>query len=174
MFGIYSSFGAILSNLYSPFGYSGSDISLIGVVFVVSGLIGAPIYGYILDKTQKYLLALRVICVGTLVCGLMLFITIPAGNIYLLLANCSALGFFLLPIIPVGYSFASEITFPISEAMSNGLMIMSSQLCAIILTPLVTWIIKKDPISCLYYYMGLTVFAIVLSIFVKENLKRLA
>jgi hypothetical protein len=38
------------------------------------------------------------------------------------------IGISLIPIIPVAYSFSVELTYPISEAMSNGMMIMVSQL----------------------------------------------
>lgn len=37
-------------------------------------------------------------------------------------------GFFTLPVIPLGYSFSVELTYPVSEAMSNGIMVLVSQI----------------------------------------------
>jgi hypothetical protein len=36
------------------------------------------------------------------------------------------MGFTVIPIIPISYGFAVELTYPISEAMSNGMMILVS------------------------------------------------
>lgn len=77
MYGVYSSFGAILSNLFDPYDYSGSDISMIGAVFIIFGLIGSFIFGIILDKYAKYLLVLRIICFASLAAGLVMIYTIP-------------------------------------------------------------------------------------------------
>lgn len=53
---------------------------------------------------------------------------IPEGKIVLLSVNLVFLGVFVLPIIPLGYSFSVELTYPVSEPMSNGIMILISQL----------------------------------------------
>ena len=90
------------------------------------------------------------------------------------------LGFLLLPIIPVGYAFGAELTYPISEAMSNGVMILFSQVCASGLTPAITWVIDKcsdndeKPFPVLYTYIALVLVGCLISLNLKEDLKRLA
>jgi hypothetical protein len=37
-------------------------------------------------------------------------------------------GFFLLPIIPLGYGFSIELSYPVSESMTNGVMMLFSQM----------------------------------------------
>ena len=48
--------------------------------------------------------------------------------------NVAIIGFLLLPIIPLGYGFSIELTYPVSEAMSNGVLMLWSQLAGSLLT----------------------------------------
>jgi hypothetical protein len=54
------------------------------------------------------------------------YFSLPSMNIYFVIPNVFLLGFFTIPIIPIGYSFSVELTYPISEIMSNGIMMMFS------------------------------------------------
>ena len=47
-------------------------------------------------------------------------------NMILLTLNVAIIGFLLLPIIPLGYGFSIELTYPVSEAMSNGVLMLWS------------------------------------------------
>lgn len=84
-----------------------------------------------------------------------------------------ALGFFLLPILPVGYSFGSELTYPISETMSNGVLSLFAQLAGTGITSISTKLIDKDPMYACYLMTALTFVAALSSRFVKEDLRRL-
>ena len=66
------------------------------------------------------------VCFTTLFLFSFSFLTLPTGNIYLVLVNISLVGFFLLPIIPLGFGFSIEVTYPVSEAMSNGVLMLFS------------------------------------------------
>lgn len=50
IYSIYQTLGAIISPLTAAFNYSSSYASLFGVVFIMSGLIGAFAHAKILDK----------------------------------------------------------------------------------------------------------------------------
>ena len=54
------------------------------------------------------------------------------------------MGFFILPILPVGFSFIVEITHPVSEIMSTGLMMSLGQIAAIVLTVVATQMGKRS------------------------------
>jgi len=69
---------------------------------------------------------LKVVLFGSLIGNIAMFFTLPSKTMYAIIPNVAFLGFFLLPILPLGYSFGSEITYPTSEAMSNGIMCMFS------------------------------------------------
>ncbi len=70
------------------------------------------------------MVALRIICIMTVVNACIGFITLPTGDIYIVATNLISLSIFLVPIIPVSMNFASELTFPIAPATTNGLLLM--------------------------------------------------
>ena len=96
----------------------------------------------------------------------------PTESFAILAPNIAVLGFFILPIIPVGYGFCSELTFPVSEAMSNGIMGLFSQLMGTAVTSTATKIIEVSPISTVYLLGSLMLIACVSSLMVKEDLRR--
>ena len=180
VFGVYSSFGAILSTFFTKFNFNSIQNSYIGIVFIICGMLGAAFQAVMMDVFQKYIFAIRMICFGSLASAIVFIYSVNTENITIVLINVGILGFLLLPIIPVGYSFGAELTYPISEAMSNGVMIMFSQIAASALTPAITWVIDKcsdndtKPFPVLYTYIALVSVGCLISLILKEDLKRLA
>lgn len=54
------------------------------------------------------------------------FFSLPSKIVGLFSANIGIVGMTVVPIIPLGYSFTVELSYPIPEAMSNGMMVMFS------------------------------------------------
>jgi len=86
--------------------------------------------------------------------------------------NIAFLGYFILPIIPVGYSFAIEVTFPVSEAMSNGIMMLCSQIVGSGVTFGATFLSGMDPILCIWLFLALILIGCISSLFIQEDLRR--
>lgn len=126
LYGVYTCLGAVINNLVVPYGFTSGDASIFGAVFIVSGLIGSFVFSGFLDKYNAYLKILRIVCFGSLFFATMMIISLSTGKVWLTTINISFLGFFILPIIPVSYSFAVELTFPVAEAMSNGTLMLFS------------------------------------------------
>ena len=51
--GIYTTLGNVLSPLFDR-QFSSSQISLIGAIFVLSGMVGLLVFGFFLDKFKDY------------------------------------------------------------------------------------------------------------------------
>jgi MFS family permease len=68
--------------------------------------------GFILKKTKKNRLLLRICCVGTLLALALTFYTLQQPLMWLIYLNIFLIGFLMVPIIPIGINFASELTFP--------------------------------------------------------------
>jgi hypothetical protein len=51
-----------------------------------------------------------------------MLVTFPSGNIWLVGVNLAIAGAVVIPIMPVGISFACELSFPLSETVTNGLL----------------------------------------------------
>lgn len=133
IFGIYLTVGNLVGPLYAFSGYSASKISMVGVIFVLFGVIASMITGVLLDKYKKYLLFLRLICfASTVFIGLLVF-TIKA-SFFLNTVTVALVGFTMVPILPTGYSFAVELTHPTNPALVNGLMIGFGMVFAAVLS----------------------------------------
>ena len=102
----------------------------------------------------------------------MLAVSLPSGNFFFVCLNGSFSGFFTLPILPVGLNFSVELTHPVSEAMSNGLMVSLSRLVGIIMTYAGTYLAVEYPKMCILMF-AISVFIGVISSFqITEDLRR--
>lgn len=128
LYGIFNAFGSVVSSLTAPYGYTSVHNSIFGAVFIVSGILGSFVYGVLLDKYQKYKLIFLIITMCTCITIGLALATLPSGNAVLFAINLIVLGSSILSAIPVSYAFSVELTYPISEAMSNGMMIMCAQI----------------------------------------------
>lgn len=175
MYGVYTSLGAIINNLVDPFGYTPVDSSIFGATLIFFGLVGSAIASYYLDKTHKYLLILRISVFGSLISSIGMMFTLPTESTLMMTVNIAVLGLFLIPIIPIGYSFSIELTHPVSEAMSNGVMVFFSQIVGTVITIIATPISGYHPERqyCTILFIFMVGISCVASLFIKEDLRRL-
>lgn len=94
-------------------------------------------------------------------------------NFMILNANIACLGFFILPIIPVGYSFSIELTYPVSEVMSNGIIMLFSQFIGTIVTYVGTVVAQKDPLYVVMIFGSMIASSGFAALMIKEDLRRL-
>jgi hypothetical protein len=100
----------------------------------------------------------------------------PSKNFGLFNCNIALFGFFILPIIPVGYSFSIELTYPVSEVMSNGIIMLFSQFMGTILTTVGTNLASSKPhgpLNIIYLFCAMILLSAFASLMVKEDLRRL-
>lgn len=128
LYGVYTSLGAVVAAVTRPYNYTGVDNAIFGVVFIFCGVFGSFVLSVLLDKTQKYKLMITTISIAACIFISLSFFTLPSGSVLLFSLNLAFIGFSVIPIIPISYSFAVELTFPTPEAMSNGMMILPSQI----------------------------------------------
>jgi len=175
LFGVYTTLGAIIDDISASYKYSDKEAAIFGAVFVASGVVGAFVISTFLDKYNAYLKALRLVCFGGLASGIIMKYTIAMGPEYFEYAcvNIGVAGFFIVPIIPVSFGFAVELTYPVSEAMSNGTMGLVSQVLSVIVTIVATRLADNDPGYCIDLFLVMIAIGCVASIFIKEDLRRI-
>ena len=125
LYGVYTSLGAVVSYITKPY-YEPSYNSLFAALFLVCGVVSSFIFGVILDKTKKYKRIIMVLVIGACIFVATSLYTLPRKSVPLFAVNISIIGVFVIPIIPISYALSVELTFPIDEAMSNGMMMLSS------------------------------------------------
>jgi MFS family permease len=111
--GTFVGFGSCLSSIFTPLGFTSSEISGLGAVTIIFGVMGSFVTGYLLQKYHRYKLML--ICSGGLTSFFLLLaiFTFPSDNLWLITSNVWTAGIFMVPCIPICMNFADELCFPL-------------------------------------------------------------
>lgn len=122
-------FNALLTLLYQfiqPYGYSNDDAGNFGAAFIVAGLVGAAFAGWLLNKYKRYNLTLKVYIVLVVTAILVFVCELKANNLTALLVAFVYLGFTMLPLLPIFMETCAETTFPVSEDVSVGALLVGT------------------------------------------------
>ena len=123
---ICTAMGAIVASLTKPYHYSSVFNGICGGIFIIFGVIGSFILSIYLDRTPNFK---RVILLTSLLAvvstGVSIF-TLP-WNDTAFAVNVAVMGFSTIPMTPIAFSFAVELTYPTPESMSNGMMILPNK-----------------------------------------------
>ncbi|XP_047984885.1 uncharacterized MFS-type transporter C09D4.1 isoform X2 [Leguminivora glycinivorella] len=118
------------------------DVGRIGLMIVVAGMLGSVICGFILDKTHKFKETTLALYAASVVGMIIFTFTLDSGEIAVVYFSAIILGFFMNGYLPVGFEFASEITYPEPEGTTSGILNAAVQLFGIVLTLLYEWMLK--------------------------------
>jgi len=126
--GVYNGVTTWVEQIVHPRGFSATDAGLIGALMLGGGLIGAVVVSALSDWQQKR--------VRFLVLGLVLAVPGLLGVAFfstpwLLYVAAFLLGFFLVPVMPIGMQYAAEVTYPTPEGTSNGLIQLFGQVSVV-------------------------------------------
>lgn len=197
MFGFYVSLGNLILSIFSPFGLSPHDISMVGLYLLGAGIVGAILVGALVDRTGAYKLTTVVLSMANLI-----FLGIVNQTVYhldysyaLFLVSLLLMGFSSVSYIPLSFSFAAELTFPLQPALVNGAMLLAGQASAFVQSLLYAFslnvmtterdgtpvpedellIRQQDRVWWTIFIMIMvTAVALLMSIFIKEDLRRLS
>ncbi|EDO49337.1 predicted protein, partial [Nematostella vectensis] len=103
-------------------------IGLLGFVFVIAGLPATVLAGIWLDRTLAYKQG-TIFLMGTSFLSMIAFsITLEfAQSVYGLFLVLAVLGFCSTSFLPLGFEFAAELTYPVPEGTSAGLLNAAAQ-----------------------------------------------
>jgi len=117
--------GTIIGEISTEYKYSTADAANLGAAFIIGGILGCIPFGIWVGKYQHYKPALLVICFMAMTVLIIEYFTFPKGNIYWTLVICFFQGFVSIPISAVGFDLGVELTYPIGESFSTGLLMSS-------------------------------------------------
>lgn len=120
--GIMNTYGTAIGIVCAQYGYSEDNASLFGAVFIVGGIVGSGVFGGIVEVYKNYRVATIMICVATAITPIALLFSLKSGNVVLSSLSCFIVGFASVSILPVGIDFGVELTHPIPESISSGLL----------------------------------------------------
>ena len=145
-----------------------------GAVVLVMGGVCVFIVGKCLDWTKKYYLSSVIICgLGMLSVALFSAVVQFQKHISVVYVAVALIGATLTPFQGVAYEYAIEMTYPLPEGTSAGIMNMASQVLSIAVIVGMGVLISNRWIFAANWMMtGLTFLCVVLTAFVRPDLKR--
>ena len=175
-FGLFAAYNTVLNQMCMVH-YPGKEgeIGLMGFTSVILGLFGIFSAGIWLDKTNRY----KIISVGTFGCctiSLLAFtlLLVYSGNFVVVFASFCIFGFFSYPYMTIGLEHAAELTYPVSEGTTSGILLLVGNMYGIILTYIFGAIIEKGRSDIAGYFMvGLYLIGFVIVSKMEGELKRL-
>jgi FLVCR family feline leukemia virus subgroup C receptor-related protein len=126
--GAINALATVMQSIIYPFGYTQQQSATIGTIMNVSSVIGCFVLGYIVEKTKKFKAGIIISTVVTLAAygG---FIGALYSESFVILAIVSAILIFVLsPSGPIALEFGCELTFPVGEALSGGVILCVLQI----------------------------------------------
>ena len=170
---VYTTLGAAIGPLTEKFGYGSGANSIFGSSYIAGGLIWSFIHAFLLDKYSRYKIQYIFIGLASTAAlgGLtgIIGLKIQALTIVMLFL----MGFAQIPIIGVSYSFWAELTYPINEALSWGLLQLFGSVVATIFTFIASFLIQKGkPYYAFYTLIGLSIIGTICKCSVREILKK--
>lgn len=172
--GAITSIGAILSSLTSPYSYTAGNNSLFGFLFILLGVTGSLLSGILLDRFQCFKLTTVLSTCLSLVLLCLIFLTLPTSSPALFGLNLALLGLLQVPLSSAGCAFAVELTFPVAEPVSNGMMIMATKIYGALLGIVAGAAAKgAGPLYAILIFAINGAISALLSFFIKEEFRRL-
>ena len=145
--GTFNSVLGLLNQIVEDYDYSNGDAGWFGAILVASGMFFAGIAGYIMDKTHAYRECLRYCFILATLSLVFLLAMIYHNNFGWLCVASAALGTFSVGLSPFAIEMCAEITYPISEDTSVGMLLVGSNYAGIFITFIVQELLNQPALG---------------------------
>ena len=159
---------------------SASEISQVagqlGVVYIISGLVGMLVTGRLLDRGRRYKLSAILLNAGACFGFVQTAWLVRYGYDYrLLFPSVLLVGYCWLALLMMGYEFAAEITYPLPESVSAAMLNIGSNVFGIMAIELGELLLDQYGVwTCNMVYLLIMVLMTLLSCFITDRLPRQA
>ena len=160
--------GNVLTPLFGG-AFTSAEISLIGIIFVVTGAVGCFLMGIFLDKTKKFLLAVRFLSIALCILLAASTVILPLGVLWMTCVFGFLVGLLSVPILPACYQYAASQTSKLPPAVVNGLMMSSAQTWAFFASLIATYILGVGQVYGISFCVFTIAIAVVCSCFMDEK-----
>uniref|UniRef100_A0A7N6B9F4 Major facilitator superfamily (MFS) profile domain-containing protein n=1 Tax=Anabas testudineus TaxID=64144 RepID=A0A7N6B9F4_ANATE len=130
---VFTCFSTLLEQILCVQGYTNDFAGLCGALFIVFGIVGAGALGLYVDKTKKFIEAIKInMSFSALACIAFAVVSLMRQQKAAVAAVCSLFGFFGFSIYPVAMELSVECSYPVGEATSAGLIFISGQIQSVL------------------------------------------
>ena len=122
--GAFNGISTWIENIVSPRGLSPDQAGVLGGLLLLGAIVGAIALPVLSDKLRRRVPFLLLATLGAIpgLLGLAFAQTYP-----LLMLSVFSYGFFMVSSAPIGYQYAAELTYPVPEGTSNGMLTLAGQ-----------------------------------------------
>ncbi|BHF81553.1 Feline leukemia virus subgroup C receptor-related protein 2 [Sparganum proliferum] len=148
-------------------------IGWIGFTMVISGLVGSIVAGVVMERTGHYRRVVIIFYALSVVSFGFYIGSIYTRQISVIFFAMFMLGFFQSGFLPLGVEYAAEITYPVNEGLSSGILNMTEHICGIFITLVSTVLFNQyGGLAANLFMLATLVLAAIPSFFLKDDLKR--
>jgi len=145
-FGLFATLFTVLSQIVTSipkYTYTQTDAGWFGVIMIGGGIIGAGIFGTILDKYKTFKTCLIITFICTIFAFFSLYLSMYSTFSYpktwiSVALSCGVIGFFAISALPISMESAVEVCYPLPEASVSGILMLGGNLFSIIVTVIVS------------------------------------
>ena len=141
--GTFNSVLGLLNQIVEDYDYSNGDAGWFGAILVAAGMAFAGVAGHIMDKTHAYRECLRYCFILATMSLVFLLAMIYHNNFGMLCFASAMLGMFSVGLTPFAIEMCAEITYPVSEDTSVGMLLVGSNYAGIIITFVVQELLNR-------------------------------
>uniref|UniRef100_A0AAF5RWX7 Choline/ethanolamine transporter FLVCR1 n=1 Tax=Wuchereria bancrofti TaxID=6293 RepID=A0AAF5RWX7_WUCBA len=172
--GVFYAVSTVLSQMILIFHPNEQESAgMIGLLLVLAGMIGSVLCGFILDRFHHFKLTTLVVYIFCAMGMLLFTFLVNVEQMWYIYASSILLGFFMTGYLPIGFEFASELTFPVAEGTASGLLNASAQIFGIALTLCVGFILQYGNVLASNLTLtGFLIFGTFLTALIKSDLRR--
>jgi MFS family permease len=122
--GTFNGISTWIENIVSPRGFTPEQAGVLGGALLLGAIVGAFILPTLSDHFHKRVQFLFIGMVGAIP-GL--FGLAFSHSYWVLILSVFSYGFFMVSTAPIGYQYAAELTYPVPEGTSNGMLTLAGQ-----------------------------------------------
>ncbi|KAM7540161.1 hypothetical protein Aperf_G00000027829 [Anoplocephala perfoliata] len=133
--GVYYEIGTLLNPVISEF-FPKEQVAIgwVGFSMIITGMVGSLVAGVILKRTGQYRRVFLIFYMLSVVSWVAFMGSLYSPHISIIFLTMILLGFFQSGFLPLGFEYAAEITYPIEEGLTSGILNTSAQIFGIALT----------------------------------------
>jgi predicted MFS family arabinose efflux permease len=126
LYGLYCAISGVMAAFTDYYHYTSNEISIVCLMFSIAGILNSFFIGMLLDKYQCYRKALIILCIASTIFLGLSAVGLPSKKVGI--AGCIMVftGASMIPVVTICFSFAAELSYPVPESYSIGLMISSA------------------------------------------------
>ena len=132
--GVFNTLGTVMGDVCDSFDFTLDDSSLFGALFIGGGILGSALQGAYVEITKQYKRSLISIGFFTTVFLVLNYTFIESKSVLTYAFICLGLGMSTVPIMAIGFDFGVELSYPIEESYSTGVIMSFGQFFGVIFT----------------------------------------